>query len=558
MYSSKMYTKEEMDFLNMLKEKNIEVLYEQHGIYRCRVRIKEFEILVNNDEINLNELCQRLEPAWLKKNGQICLKTLIEPLFNEEVSHETIGNIELGIYEDKLFILDGGNRTRCIIGFCSGEYILCRNNIKIEPFCELKLKNKNGKEVIQKIAFKKSKLDKLQNDNYDILFSKEQQDIFLNNYIDLRIQIKPYNRDSMNKRFNAIQNQIPIGKRDSNFLKNQTHIPLVKFCLENELFKKIKDSYKKYANINKFCVDLSLLLVYLFKKYSENELSEEKIIEKYLSKDDKVMGDKILNYNPESTDIPTDELLFQDFEQFINEILLPILNKIDIKCKSKIIAYKSLINIIMKLNIRYKIEPEKIEKFLLDIKDEIIIFCERNSIAWYGRTSIEGMKYNYNDVLYSFKITSVFFNNKIKEYLLLNNEELREFDNESLISFITNDSSNDSSNDTKLKNNKKIKKQRIPQKIRIQLKKRDFKKQKKIICPCCNNINIHTGKNGFEAGHIIAESNGGEIKLNNLIPICKECNNDMKTKCLYQYQEERYPLVPSIREYMESLYGKTI
>ena len=33
----------------------------------------------------------------------------------------------------------------------------------------------------------------------------------------------------------------------------------------------------------------------------------------------------------------------------------------------------------------------------------------------------------------------------------------------------------------------------------------------------------------FHCGHIISEANGGEIKLDNLRPICHSCNSSMGT-----------------------------
>ena len=50
----------------------------------------------------------------------------------------------------------------------------------------------------------------------------------------------------------------------------------------------------------------------------------------------------------------------------------------------------------------------------------------------------------------------------------------------------------------------------------------------KHLCLCCKLTDI-TQMN-FSCGHIISESNGGELKLNNLKPICVSCNSSMGTK----------------------------
>ena len=50
-------------------------------------------------------------------------------------------------------------------------------------------------------------------------------------------------------------------------------------------------------------------------------------------------------------------------------------------------------------------------------------------------------------------------------------------------------------------------------------------------CFCCwkNTITPFTYCNTFHAGHITSEANGGEITINNLLPICSDCNSSMGT-----------------------------
>ena len=45
-------------------------------------------------------------------------------------------------------------------------------------------------------------------------------------------------------------------------------------------------------------------------------------------------------------------------------------------------------------------------------------------------------------------------------------------------------------------------------------------------CPICNK-KIGVGKNGFHCAHIISHANNGETSINNLRPLCADCNNDM-------------------------------
>ena len=54
-------------------------------------------------------------------------------------------------------------------------------------------------------------------------------------------------------------------------------------------------------------------------------------------------------------------------------------------------------------------------------------------------------------------------------------------------------------------------------------------------CFCCNeNIDIHN----FECGHITSVYHGGNTSLNNLEPICRECNREMGVKNLLTYKKE--------------------
>lgn len=46
-------------------------------------------------------------------------------------------------------------------------------------------------------------------------------------------------------------------------------------------------------------------------------------------------------------------------------------------------------------------------------------------------------------------------------------------------------------------------------------------------CLCCKVTEIT--QLSFHCGHVIAEANGGTIEINNLRPICQNCNSSMRT-----------------------------
>lgn len=58
-------------------------------------------------------------------------------------------------------------------------------------------------------------------------------------------------------------------------------------------------------------------------------------------------------------------------------------------------------------------------------------------------------------------------------------------------------------------------------------------------CICCNNNEIKV--EDFHAGHIIAESAGGETNQTNLLPICAICNTSMGTTNMNDFVKSRFP-----------------
>ena len=87
------------------------------------------------------------------------------------------------------------------------------------------------------------------------------------------------------------------------------------------------------------------------------------------------------------------------------------------------------------------------------------------------------------------------------------------------------------------KKEKNITKQSIP----LALKRNVWNKHigeniGKHLCLCCKLTDI-TQMN-FSCGHIISEHNGGELKLNNLKPICVSCNSSMGTNNMDEFIQD--------------------
>ena len=86
----------------------------------------------------------------------------------------------------------------------------------------------------------------------------------------------------------------------------------------------------------------------------------------------------------------------------------------------------------------------------------------------------------------------------------------------------------------------KRRKKKIPQKLKkdswYKYIGEDILKENCIVC----DINEIRNDN-FEAGHIISEYNGGDINIDNIIPICSQCNKSMSYRNIDCYIKEFYP-----------------
>jgi 5-methylcytosine-specific restriction endonuclease McrA len=57
-------------------------------------------------------------------------------------------------------------------------------------------------------------------------------------------------------------------------------------------------------------------------------------------------------------------------------------------------------------------------------------------------------------------------------------------------------------------------------------------------CTCCRSELI--GINNWHCGHVIAESKGGDLNINNLRPICAPCNQSMGTRSMNEFTMEYF------------------
>jgi hypothetical protein len=84
------------------------------------------------------------------------------------------------------------------------------------------------------------------------------------------------------------------------------------------------------------------------------------------------------------------------------------------------------------------------------------------------------------------------------------------------------------------------KKKAIPKALKTEAWNKYVGKEKgEVLCVCCMSRTIQQAE--FHAGHILSEAMGGKVTLDNILPICGQCNNSMKTTHMRNYIEEHYP-----------------
>jgi 5-methylcytosine-specific restriction endonuclease McrA len=52
---------------------------------------------------------------------------------------------------------------------------------------------------------------------------------------------------------------------------------------------------------------------------------------------------------------------------------------------------------------------------------------------------------------------------------------------------------------------------------------------------------LYIDSKNFDAGHIISEYNGGEMNVDNIVPICRSCNSSMGKKNMNEYIQTHHP-----------------
>ena len=90
-----------------------------------------------------------------------------------------------------------------------------------------------------------------------------------------------------------------------------------------------------------------------------------------------------------------------------------------------------------------------------------------------------------------------------------------------------------------INNDKKYKKKPIPKTLKMSVWYTHIGKEIGMVnCPCCNSNEI--SQMDFDCGHVIAESKGGPMTIENLKPICNKCNRSMRTMNMNEFKQKYF------------------
>jgi 5-methylcytosine-specific restriction endonuclease McrA len=173
----------------------------------------------------------------------------------------------------------------------------------------------------------------------------------------------------------------------------------------------------------------------------------------------------------------------------------------------------------------YENAIQRIENDILKIKDIVYL----PEIIKYLKSDLLGKKYVFcNSDIYCVP----YFNERISKY----EKELADYEDEKR-KMVEHEKCK--SNEEELvkpcsKKSKKPSKKKIPAALkRLVWNKYIGETIGNAMCLCCNCTTIN--QLSFHCGHIISESNGGEMILSNLKPICQNCNSSMGTKNMDEF-----------------------
>ena len=316
--------------------------------------------------------------------------------------------------------------------------------------------------------------------------TEEEKEHFDHFNIDIRLMEDKLSLDQRREIFMSLQKGIPV--RNSDFLKNKTDCELVAFMSENNYQDMMTDTFfehchKKAANYWVHWICRCFLLYKRFNaKFNSDELNALPVSEIFLIEDKKITKD-IKNNSPELN--PNDSELIHEFDN----------------------VFRDFIEFLQRFDEGQKLNPTQIFALFYSFCDKSknfdIIFTHIHNISTEGN---EKDKKNMWESKGKRTPRREYFNyclnqiNSITERALPPDEKL----------------------------------------VSKPLRKLVWAKCVDNQCAICEKPITKT-KNGFHVGHIVARARGGKTDIDNLIPMCSDCNLKMGTRNAHEYRDDVYP-----------------
>lgn len=183
------------------------------------------------------------------------------------------------------------------------------------------------------------------------------------------------------------------------------------------------------------------------------------------------------------------------------------------------------------IGIIYKIKEKYTDDLFLDFSEK---FYSNLKDYWSKVNSSSGIYFRY-DKESIIKSKDIFMNIELFNFKSWNLSDKNYIDICQIIEKLYKSIDEDNVKKTKKKYN--IGKTKIPKGLKDSIWYKYIGIEKGVAkCLCCKNNDIYS--RNFEAGHVISESNGGTIELNNLRPICSGCNKSMGPMNMNEYQKK--------------------
>lgn len=315
--------------------------------------------------------------------------------------------------------------------------------------------------------------------------SDEEREYFDNFGVNVTIIRSKLSLDQRREIFMSLQKGIPV--RNSDFLKNKTDCKLVAFMSENSYETMMTDifyehCYKKATNYWVHWVSRCFLL---YKRYRcichADKLNNLPVSETFLLEDKQIK--KLIEINSHEFN-PRDIEVIHEFDD----------------------VFRSFIEFLQRFQEGIRINPTQIFALFYvlcdDTKNHDIIMSHIPYLAKLGSNKDKKQMWESKD----------------------EREPRREYFNdclEQLSSIVDVAAPYDDRHISKA------------------LRKRVWAKCVDGLCCCCEDEEID--EECFEAGHIVARALGGQVSIDNLIPICFDCNRAMGTRNFYEYKKDIYP-----------------